>query len=57
MAILSFQFVIHALNHLKDIDGARPDWLGVANFVALAAGALLLIWLLRYALSEKRTRP
>lgn len=56
LAMLTFQFVLHALNHLKDIDDASPHWLGVANFAGLAAGGLLLVWLLRYALSEKGRR-
>jgi len=54
LALLTFQSVLHTLNHLKDIDNATPRWLGVANFVGLAVLVLLLGLLLRRALTERR---
>lgn len=46
LSILTLQFALHTLNHLKDIGAAEPRWIGVANFVFLAAGLALLVFLL-----------
>lgn len=54
LALLTFQSVLHALNHLKDIGNATPQWLGVADFVGLAVLVLLLGLLLQRALTETR---
>ena len=50
LALLTLQFALHAVNHLIDIDEADPSWLGVADFVALVVGMVLLAGLLRLAL-------
>lgn len=44
--ILALQFSLHTLNHGLDIMDTDPAWLGYANFITLAAGSLLLFWLL-----------
>jgi hypothetical protein len=49
LALLALQFALHAVNHLIDIDDADPSWLGVADFVALVVGAVLLLGLLKLA--------
>jgi hypothetical protein len=41
------QYALHSLNHLIDIGGSDPSWLGPANFVSLLLTALLLGWMLR----------
>jgi hypothetical protein len=51
-AVLHFAF--HAVNHLVDIGDADPESVGVVDFVALAAGALTLGWLLARAIREER---
>jgi hypothetical protein len=51
LALAFLQLALHSLNHLIDIGEAEPDWLGPANFVALALATLLLAWMLR---SENR---
>jgi hypothetical protein len=51
-ALLHFAF--HGLNHLVDIGDADPESVGVADFVSLALGALLLAWLLARAVREER---
>ena len=50
LAITTVQFATHAVNHLVDIQEADPEWVGVADFVGLALGTLVLAWLLRRAL-------
>ncbi len=40
-----FQYVLHSINHLVDIGEADPDRLGPINFVLLALGAGLLMWM------------
>ncbi len=49
LALALLQFALHAVNHLIDIDEADSSWLGVADFVALVVGAVLLLGLLRLA--------
>jgi hypothetical protein len=44
---LAIQSGLHALNHLVDIDAARPRWLGPANFIILALSTAALVWLAR----------
>ncbi len=55
LMMLTLQFVLHAINHLND--SANPRWLGVANFVALAASAALVGWLLRRASARTMGQP
>jgi presenilin-like A22 family membrane protease len=40
------QYALHALNHLIDIGGSEPRWVGPANFVALLLTTVLLGWML-----------
>jgi hypothetical protein len=42
LALLLIQFALHTINHLVDIDEAEPDWIGVADFVALAVVTVLI---------------
>jgi hypothetical protein len=55
LAITTVQFALHSVNHLVDIGKAHPAWNGYFDFFSLAAGTLLLAWLLRMALAEART--
>jgi hypothetical protein len=47
LALVGLQFALHALNHVLDVGRAEPSWIGPADVVALAAGALLIAALLR----------
>jgi hypothetical protein len=47
LALALVQYTLHALNHLIDIGESDPGWIGPADFVSLALGALLLAWMLR----------
>jgi hypothetical protein len=47
LAFALAQYALHSVNHLVDVSEADPEWLGPANFVALALTALLLGWMLR----------
>jgi hypothetical protein len=48
--VLAFlQYALHSFNHLLDIGGADPKWLGPANFVSLVLTSLLLAWMLNAA--------
>jgi hypothetical protein len=49
LALASIQYALHSLNHLIDIGNANSSWLGPANFVALLATTVLLVWMLRVA--------
>jgi hypothetical protein len=46
LVVASLQFALHALSHLVDIREADPEWLGVAEFIGLALGTAVLVWLL-----------
>lgn len=46
LAVTTLQFALHSLNHLADISGAHPEWIGYLDFFALAAATLQLGWLL-----------
>jgi len=47
VVVIGVQFSLHALNHLVDIDEAHLRWLGTANLIGLASGALVAGWLFR----------
>jgi hypothetical protein len=51
LAMTTIQFAAHSANHLLDIAGARPGWVGYLDFFALAFGTLQLAGLLWLALS------
>jgi hypothetical protein len=46
LAVATLQFALHTLSHLVDIGDADPEWLGVAEAIALVLGTALLAWLL-----------
>jgi hypothetical protein len=54
LAIMTIQFGLHSVNHLIDIAGAHPGWVGYFDFFALAAGTLQLAWLTRLAALTSR---
>jgi hypothetical protein len=47
LCCIALQFALHALNHLVDIGGAHPHWLGPADFISLTLATLALVWLAR----------
>jgi hypothetical protein len=57
LAITTVQFTLHSLNHLLDIGGAHPEWIGYFDFFALAAAVLQLAWLLRAAARSPASTP
>jgi hypothetical protein len=46
LAIALTQGLLHAFNHLIDIDEARPAWIGPSNLISLIVLGLLLLLLL-----------
>ena len=40
------QYALHSLNHLIDVGGADPSWLGPANLISLVLTTILLGWML-----------
>jgi hypothetical protein len=57
LCCVAVQFVLHAINHLVDIGDAHPHWLGPADFVSLAIGAVILVWLARKSLRPTEATP
>jgi hypothetical protein len=60
LALATFQFALHSLNHLFDIGKAHPAWTGYFDFFSLFAATVLLAWLWRMASAEAAvatTRP
>ena len=53
LAFSALQFGLHAANHLNDIDGAHPHWVGLFDFATLAGTTAALALLCRYALAER----
>lgn len=49
LCIGAVHFVLHALNHLADVDEAVPRSVGPVDLVSLSLGAVLLLWLWRRA--------
>jgi uncharacterized protein YjeT (DUF2065 family) len=47
--LAALQYAIHTLNHLLDIGGTDPAWLGYFNFAALAGFTVALGWVLAAA--------
>jgi hypothetical protein len=56
LAVLAIQFTLHALNHLVDIDAARPAAAGPVDFALVTLGAVLASLLAVRALREERRR-
>lgn len=52
LALATFQFALHSLNHLFDIRRAHPAWTGYFDFVSLLAATVVLAWLWRMASIE-----
>jgi len=52
LALATFQFALHSLNHLFDIGKAHPAWTGYFDFFSLLAATVLLAWLWRMASAE-----
>ena len=51
--LATLQYVIHAINHVVDVDDAEPGWIGPADLVAVAAFAVLFAYLLRLAVRQR----
>jgi hypothetical protein len=49
-----FQYAFHAVNHLVDIGDADPERMGPIDFATIGLTALLLGWLMRQVLGERR---
>lgn len=49
LALAAVHYLLHAVNHLIDVDEATPGWVGIADLVLLAIGAALLLALWRRA--------
>jgi len=47
LAVSAIQFGLHSLNHLLDIGGAHPAWVGYLDFFSLIASTAMLGWLWR----------
>jgi hypothetical protein len=54
LAFALAQYVLHAVNHLVDVNGADPKSLGPTNLASLAVTAALLAGMLWWALKEER---
>jgi hypothetical protein len=54
LAISTIQFALHSVNHLVDINNARPHWNGYFDFFSLTLATILLAWLLRIARAHDR---
>jgi hypothetical protein len=52
LALTTFQYALHSVNHLVDIAGAHPAWAGYFDFFSLASATLLLAYLWRAASLE-----
>jgi hypothetical protein len=57
LALATFQFALHSLNHLFDIGKAHPAWTGYFDFVSLFAATVVLAWLWRMASLESPLSP
>jgi hypothetical protein len=56
LAIMTLQFALHSVNHLVDIAGADPVWVGYFDFFALAAATLQLAGLTWLAIAMAQAR-
>jgi hypothetical protein len=50
LALVGLQFALHALNHVLDVGRAESSWVGPADVIALAVGAVFIGALLRASL-------
>jgi hypothetical protein len=56
LALVGLQWALHALNHLLDVGGSSPGWVGPFDLLSIGAGALLIAWLYREAGRDDRER-
>jgi hypothetical protein len=54
LALATLEFVLHALNHLLDVNEAHPHANGPATLAAVAAGGAVIGWMLSLAAREAR---
>jgi hypothetical protein len=47
LAFALIEYTLHTLNHLLDVGKTDPGWLGPVNLALIAAGTVLLAWMLR----------
>lgn len=52
LCCLALEYALHTVNHLADVGGAHPYWLGPVNLASLAIATGVLVWLAR-----ESTRP
>ena len=57
LAFTALQWLLHALNHLVDLDEAEPGWVGVADAVSLALGLAILVSALVITARADRGEP
>jgi nitroreductase len=56
LALVGLQFALHAVNHLVDVGGSYPGWVGPFDVVTLALGALVIGALYRAAAQQEAQR-
>ena len=56
LAVLAVQFTLHAVNHLVDIDAARPAAAGPIDFALITLGAVLASLVAVRAVREESRR-
>ena len=53
LAVALVHWALHSVSHLIDVGAADPGWVGPADLAGIAAGTLLLAWLLWAAVRER----
>jgi lysylphosphatidylglycerol synthetase-like protein (DUF2156 family) len=54
VGVIGLEFVLHAVNHLVDIDETSPAWVGPFDFVGLALASIALVWIFLMLRRERR---
>jgi hypothetical protein len=49
LTVAAFQFGLHGVSHVIDLDEADPKWVGVLELVGLTVATAILLWLLARA--------
>jgi hypothetical protein len=57
LVVTAAQAVLHAINHLIDIDNADPAWVGVFDAVTLVILAGVAVWVVAVARRAERVAP